>query len=281
MYSTTKEHPIRFVKAFDKLQEQRRKLFGMPEIDNILNFSDNKNICIVNKSFRNKNNFLYSLFAQFCIDYYYFSNEGNSNKENKTILIDAGSGNNIGYIYLDLAKKSIKNGFNINKILDNITISRAFTFYQLANIIINELPNVIDKIDCKKQIIVMDLLETLLPSFSSMNKNIKTTNNDKDNNNCKLKEDFDSNINILNEIIDNLINISDKHFVIVYYNDINNLAKRSIFSKFKNIVEINEQNNFVKGIIENENENEKLLIKIKSINNNTQKPFVYSNNVLH
>ena len=58
MYSTTKEHSIRFVKVFDKLQEQRRKLFGMPEIDNILNFSDNKNICIVNKSFRNKNNFL-------------------------------------------------------------------------------------------------------------------------------------------------------------------------------------------------------------------------------
>src|SRR5919112_1609832 len=106
MYSytkETKEYPFHFVNAFDKLQEQRRKLFGIQEIDNLLNFSDRKNICIVNRSSKNNINLLYSLFAQFCIDYYYFSNKDNtSNKENKTILIDAGNGNNLEYMHQNL-----------------------------------------------------------------------------------------------------------------------------------------------------------------------------------
>ena len=56
MYSTTKEFSVQFVNAFDKLQEQRRKLFKIPEIDNLLNYSDKKNICIVNRESKNANN---------------------------------------------------------------------------------------------------------------------------------------------------------------------------------------------------------------------------------
>jgi hypothetical protein len=42
-YLKGKEHPIHFVSAFDKLQEQQRKLFGIEEIDNLFLFSDKKN----------------------------------------------------------------------------------------------------------------------------------------------------------------------------------------------------------------------------------------------
>jgi len=45
--------------------------------------------------------------------------------------------------------------------------------------------------------------------------------------------------------LDNLIHISDKHFVIVSYKDIKNITKRSVISKFKNIVEINEQDDLI------------------------------------
>ncbi|MGN6348093.1 MAG: hypothetical protein ACTHME_10375 [Candidatus Nitrosocosmicus sp.] len=55
--------------------------------------------------------------------------------------------------------------------------------------------------------------------------------------NYALKKDFDENANELNEISDNLMHFSDKHFVIVGYNDTNNLTKTSITSKFKNSVE--------------------------------------------
>ena len=240
MYSTSKEFSVQFVNAFDKLQEQRRKLFNMPEIDNLLNYSDKKNICIVNRESKNannnnnnNNNFLYSLFAQFCFEFYFFSKNNACNKKNKTILIDAGNGNNLGYTHQNLIHQSIKTGFKINKVLDNIIVVRAFTFYQLANIIINEIPKLINKIDCQIQIIVIDLLDTL---FKTNRKNKSKYN---------LKKHFDENANLLNEVLDNLIHISDKHFVIVSYKDIKNITKRSVISKFKNIVEINEQDDLI------------------------------------
>ena len=90
-----------------------------------------------------------------------------------------------------------------------------------------------NKIDYQIQIIVIDLLGTLFKT------------NRKNNNKYNLKRDFDENANLLNETLDNLIHISDKHFVIVSYNDIKNVTERSIISKFKNIVEINEQDDLI------------------------------------
>src|SRR3954466_10761231 len=182
MYLTTKEFSVQFINAFDKLQEQRRKLFNIPEIDNLFNYSDKKNICIVNRESKNannnNNNFLYSLFAQCCIEFYFFSKNNTCNKKNKTILIDAGNGNNLGYIHQNLINQSIKKAFKINLSLDNIIVARAFTFYQLANIIINEIPKLINKIDYQIQIIVIDLLGSLFKT------------NRKNNSKYNLKRDF-------------------------------------------------------------------------------------------
>jgi hypothetical protein len=234
MYSASKSehHSIQFVNAFDILKEQKRKLFGIPEIDNLLNFSERKNLCIVN-GFTKSSNFLYSLFAQLCIDFYCFSEVDSidiQKKQNKTILIDAGNGRNLGYIHQNLVNQSIKKGFKINKVLDNTIIVRAFTFYQLANIIINEIPQFINSLDCHIQIIVIDLLGTLFKT------------NSKRNSEFNPKKDFNEDVKILDEILENLIHISNKHFVIVSYNGIKNLERMSIESKFQNAVEIIEQN---------------------------------------
>jgi hypothetical protein len=227
-----KEHKIHFKNAFDKLYQQKRKLFGIAAIDDRLNFSDGKNICIVNSS-GNNNNFVYSFIAKFCIDFCFDNNNEKGNKQNnKTILIDAGSGNNLASIYLHLVNKALKEEFNIHRVLDNIIIARAFTFYQLANTIINEIPKLIDSLRCKVQIIVVDLFETLFSSSAFSN-----------NKYDKNSKDFYENINLINEIVDNLIHLSDKHFVIVSYNDANNLIKRTISSKFKNVVEMDKIEN--------------------------------------
>ncbi|MGN6347811.1 MAG: hypothetical protein ACTHME_08925, partial [Candidatus Nitrosocosmicus sp.] len=77
---------------------------------------------------------------KFCIDFCFDNNNEKGNiQNNKTILIDAGSGNDLASIYLYLTKKALKEVFSIHKVLDNIIIARAFTFYQLDNIIINEI----------------------------------------------------------------------------------------------------------------------------------------------
>src|SRR5690242_1378609 len=102
-YINSNEHKIHFENAFDKLYQQRRRLFDIPEIDNLLDFSDGKNVCIVNSS-ENKNSFVYSFITKFCIDFCFDNNNSNNkkgnNQNNKTILIDAGSGNNLASIYL-------------------------------------------------------------------------------------------------------------------------------------------------------------------------------------
>jgi len=103
----------------------------------------------------------------------------------------------------------------------------AFTFYKLANIIIDEIPKLLDKINYKIQILVIDLLDTLFKTNRKISK-------------IDLKKDFDENAKILDDIIDNLSHISDKYFMIVSYNDIKNIAFRSILSKFKNVVQISE-----------------------------------------
>jgi hypothetical protein len=253
-YVNSNEHKIHFQNAFDGLQEQRRKLFGIQDIDNLLSFSDRKNICISSRLDKNISSFLFSFIAKFCVDFCFIDDiEKGNGQNNKTILIDAGSGNNLASIYLHLTNKALKEEFNIHRVLDNIIISRAFTFYQLANTIINEIPNLIDNLRCKVQIIVIDLLETLFSS--SLISNNKRTRED-------LKH-FYENEKLLLEIIDNLIHISGEHFVIVTYKNIDNSIKNTIPSKFKNVLEMDKVENVIK-----ENRDHKytnLQMKIESI----------------
>ena len=260
-YLNSKQHKVQFVNAFDKLQqEQRRKLFGIPEIDDLLSFSYIKNICIVNRS-ANNNEFLGYFISKFCVDFCFDNDVGkviSKQSNNKTILIDAGCGDNLAHIYLHLVNRSLKEEFNIYKVLDNTIVVRAFTFYQLANIIINEIPNLIDKLACSIQIIVIGLLETLFSSST-------ISNNQKGRNDLKNLYEYEK---LLNEVIDNLIHISDKHFVIVSYNDINTTIKRTIPSKFKNMVKLDIIQDIVKRREQNKDLSQHLDSKLESFINN-------------
>jgi hypothetical protein len=256
-----KDHPINFVNAFDEFKAINRKLFNIPNIDRFLSFSDKKNICIVNRSHQSIS-FLYSIITRICINYHTTDKKSDNVEKNKTILIDAGNGNNLGYAYLNLIDESLKNEFDINKVLDKIIIVRAFTFYQLVNIVINEIPKLIQQlVDCKIQIIILDLLGTLL---SSSNK-IRTNGKD---NYTNVKNDFNYNAKLLDEIIDNLINISNKYFVILSYDHFDELVESSIVSKFSNIIEINQIYNITTKKKKKDASKIKLIIKIKSNNTN-------------
>ncbi|MER5174294.1 MAG: hypothetical protein ABJB76_09850 [Candidatus Nitrosocosmicus sp.] len=260
----SKNYPIHFVNAFDELNDNYRNLFNLSHIDKFLSFADKKNICIVNKS--TQNNFLYYLIANVCL--YYNKNE---NKErHKTIMVDAGNGNNLQYLYLNIINRVSADDdalFNIDDILNSIIIARAFTFCQLANIIIEEIPKLIQKLDGKLQIIILDLLNTLFPSSPSssyLNKKIDY----KESERFIYNSDFKYKIKLLEEMIDRLIQISSRNFVILSYNTNNKLLEnKNIISKFKNVIEIN--NPYNKNIEKIKNDNGLLTqIKIKSKNNN-------------
>lgn len=266
IYPNKTKFSTSFVNAFDEFNDIQRKLFNIPDIDKFLSFSDRKNLCIANKSQQNIP-FLHSIIAKFCIDH------NTIVKKSKTIVIDAGNGNNLGTMYLNLIKLSLTYEFDVDKVLDQIIITRAFTFYQLLNIIINEIPLLLYRSDHKIQIIVLDLLDTLLSNSRKIGMSGK-------NNNWNIKNDFDHNKILLDEIIDCLINLSNRFFVVIEYNDSNKLIDNSIVSKFDNIVEIDLLNNNIvnknKKIIEAE-----FVIKTESAHHKSNSTILSPNKVKH
>ncbi|MDF0681166.1 MAG: hypothetical protein P0116_09400 [Candidatus Nitrosocosmicus sp.] len=251
-----------FCNAFDEFNDINRKLFEVPEIDKLLSFSDKKNICIRNQS-RQSSNFLNRIIARICIDYHLCKTSDKDNKVEKkrTILIDAGSGNNLGSFYINLVNQAIKKETDLNSILDEIIIARAFTFSQLANMLIYELPKMV-KIGNKLQIIVLDLFDTLVSS------NVKSRMNKYENNDYseKPRNAIQENINIINEMIDVLIGLSVKYFVILTCDDYENIKDNSIAFKFNNTINIKCSTD------KNKNKNEQIF-KIEQIvachNNNS------------
>ena len=229
-----------FCTAFDEFNDINRKLFEVPEIDKLLSFADRKNICIQNQSHQSSN-FLNSIIARICIDYHSCKTNDKDNKVEKktTILIDAGSGNNLGCLYINLINQAIKKEIDINSILDGIIISRAFTFSQLANILIYELPKLVKEIGNKLQIIVLDLFDTLV---SSNVKNImkKFENNDYSK---TSRNAIEENISIINEMIDILMGLSVKYFVILTCDDYESIKDNSIIFKFNNAISIKHSAN--------------------------------------
>lgn len=77
------------------------------------------------------------------------------------IIIDAGNSSDI-YSCVNIARQY---GLDIRDMLRRIVVSRPFTIYQLANLVINELPGVVRKFDTKL-IIIPDMLRMFLNDSS-------------------------------------------------------------------------------------------------------------------
>ena len=244
-----------FCTAFDEFNDINRKLFEVPEIDKLMSFSDKKNICIQNQSHQSSN-FLNRVIAKICIDYHSckISDKDNKVENKRTILIDAGSGNNLGCFYLNLVNQAIKKEKDINSILDRIIIARAFTFSQLANMLIYELPKLVKEIGNKLQIIILDLFDTLVSS------NVKSRIKKFENNSYLATSGnaIQENISIINEMIDVLISLSVKYFVILTCDDCENIKDNSIAFKFNNAINIKHSTD------KNKNKN-KQIFKIEKI----------------
>jgi hypothetical protein len=61
--------------------------------------------------------FLHSIITNVCVNYH---TTDSYNSQKRTIMIDAGNGNNLSQIYLQLIQQSMKDDFDINAILNEI-----------------------------------------------------------------------------------------------------------------------------------------------------------------
>ena len=234
-------HSNKFISAYDELIDNNRKLFNIPPIDDFFCFQDKKNISIINRCEATRH-LLYHLVTRLCIGH------SKDNGKNKTVLIDAG-GDNLGHLYINLTKMSVKEKFNTNKILGNIILSRAFTLYQLANILINEVPTLIQKLNCKMQIIVLDMFDTLLSPLADKVKS-KLTKNAPDVKEGKTK--------LLNEMLQSMISFSKDHFSVLAFTNLRKVSSKSIPSRFNQTLEIDS----IHGNKKNKNE---IVLHMKTI----------------
>ena len=76
---------------------------------------------------------------------------GTGSDYSKTIAIDAGNCTNV-YQLVDFARQY---GLEVKKVLQSIVVSRVFTIYQLADLIIHELPKIIQELSPRNKLVVV------------------------------------------------------------------------------------------------------------------------------
>ena len=126
-----------------------RLTFDIEKIDSLLKLTAGESVCIVAANEKYPN----ILITRLCIRALMSNRQGGFNSS-KVIFVDAGNTSDI-YQCVNFARQY---GLNIKKVLQSIVVSRSFTIYQLANMIINELPKVIEQFSGAKVIIIGELL---------------------------------------------------------------------------------------------------------------------------
>jgi hypothetical protein len=74
----------------------------------------------------------------------------------KVILVDSGNSTDF-YQYVNFARQYYRRDV-INRVLNNTIVTRPFTVYQLTDIVVNQLPQIIQQYDAK-MVVVSDLLD--------------------------------------------------------------------------------------------------------------------------
>ena len=141
----------KFQTAYEEIDS--RLTFDIKKIDESINLMTGECVCIIGERKYTK-----IALARLCVRALLSKKHGGIDSPN-VIVIDAGNSLDV-YQHVDFARQY---GLDIKKkVLQNIIISRVFTIYQLANIIINELPKVIQQYDHTKLIVIYDLLDMFL-----------------------------------------------------------------------------------------------------------------------
>ncbi len=132
-----------------KFQTASRLCFDIEKIDSVLNLGAGDRVCVAGEHSK-------TLVERLLISSLLPESYGGFGSAN-VIIIDAGNCSDV-YQTVNFARQY---GLDIPNILRRVIVSRPFTVYQLANLVISELPLVMQKFDAKI-IIVTDMLHMFL-----------------------------------------------------------------------------------------------------------------------
>jgi hypothetical protein len=155
---------LKFKTAFEELCNKHALLTcGIEKIDSLLQLTSGDRLAIIGNR-----KYTQILIARLCINALLLlpsskkEQQYNSSRvfyTSNVIFVDAGNSCDF-YQYVNFARQYYRRDV-IDRVLNNTIITRLFTVYQLADIVINQLPKVIEQLDAKL-IVISDLLSMFL-----------------------------------------------------------------------------------------------------------------------
>ena len=140
---------VEFRTAFHQIEDSSVKFaFDIEKIDSLLNLNAYGSLCIIGEQ-----KYAQLSINRLCIHSLLPRRHGGIGGLNnsKIIAIDAGNCTDV-YQIVDFARQY---GLEVKKVLQSIVVSRVFTIYQLAHLIIFELPKIIEQFSSTSKIIVI------------------------------------------------------------------------------------------------------------------------------
>jgi hypothetical protein len=140
--------PVDLRTAYQDIKEKTIKLaFDVPEVDRLLNLTAYGSLCIVGE-----HKYTRLLIDRLCVHTLLPYRHGGIGLDLcKIIVIDAGNCTDV-YQIVNVARQY---GLEINQVLRNMVVSRAFTIYQLAHLINYELPEIIKQFSSEKNCLIV------------------------------------------------------------------------------------------------------------------------------
>ena len=226
---------MEFRTALHQIEDSSVKfVFDIEKIDSLLNLNAHGTLCIVGEQ-----NYTHLLINRLCVHSLLPRKHGGIGLNySKIIVIDAGNCTDV-YQFVDFARQY---GLEVKKVLQNTVVSRVFTIYQLAHLIIYELPKIIEQFSSTS--IITIVIYGLLHLFVS----------DPHTDKVDAK-------NLTKEIASSLRKISKDRFIIVSFAHCNMEYEKLLFPVFDRCIEITNNNNIDNGKI--------LQIDINNDNNHT------------
>jgi hypothetical protein len=153
---------IKFQTSFEELYNKHELLTtGIEKIDSSLQLTPGDRLAVVGNR-----KYAQILVIRLCVNAL-LSSPSKKNQQGRSryfytpnlILVDAGNNTDF-YQYVNFARQYCGSDV-INRVLNNTILTRCFTVYQLTDVIINQLPKVIQQYDAK-MVVISDLLDMFI-----------------------------------------------------------------------------------------------------------------------
>jgi hypothetical protein len=205
---------VDFNTAYQQIEDSSIKLaFDIDQIDSLLSLNAYGSLCIIGEQ-----RYAQLLINRLCVHSLLPRRYGGIVDQTlKIIAIDAGNRTDI-YQLVDFARQY---GLEVKKVLQSIVVSRVFTIYQLAHLIIYELPKIIVQLSSDKEKNFILVVYGLLDMFMS----------DPHIDKVDAKQ-------LIKEIAASIRKRSDYRFVVVSATHCNREYEKSLFPAFDNTIRL-------------------------------------------